>query len=116
MSLTTITVTGAFTRPDGTPAQGSVTATLSAPLTNGTAEVEANPVVGSLNALGQLVASTGLPFTLVANDDPATVPVGSHYTFLLDLDSQPLREFEAVISHSAPGATVDLSTLAPPEL
>jgi hypothetical protein len=114
MAFTTITITGSFTRPDGQPAQGTVTATLSEQLENGTAIIEPTPIAGVLNAAGQLKDSSGLqPFTVVANDDPATTPQGSEYQFVLELDSAPVKEFSAVVSHSAVGGTVDLSALDP---
>ncbi len=114
MSFTLITVTGTFTRPDGsTPTYGTVTATLSHRIQNGTSIAEPSPIVGALNQAGQLVAQSLQPFELIANDDPATAPAGSFYTFVVELDGCPVETFDAVIPHTAPSSTLDFSTLEP---
>jgi hypothetical protein len=114
MAFTQITLTATFTRPDGSAAQGKVTATLSQAIQNGTAILDPTPVVGILNAAGALQNSSGVrPFTLEANDDPATLPQGSTYAFVVELDSAPVREFEAIVPHTASAGTIDLSALEP---
>lgn len=112
MALTQITLTGTLTRPDGTPAEGTFTATLSGTMTNGTTVVEPAPLSGVLGASGP-TNQAGQPFLLTAIDDPGTTPTDRYYTFLLELDGVPLDPFTAAISHTAPGGTVDLSTLIP---
>lgn len=112
MAFTVITITASFDRPDGQPASGTVTATLSETIQNGTEVIDPTPIVGVLNSSGQLVNDSGLaPFTLVANDDPATTPAGSVYSFLVELDSAPVDDGSAVVPHTASAGTIDLSVL-----
>lgn len=111
MSFTTITITGSFERPNGEPAQGSIVATLSETIQNGTEIVEPNPVMGVLNGEGKLVSESLQPFTLAANDDTDTTPVGSTYTFLVELDTAPVRSFTATVPHAASEGKIDLSVL-----
>jgi hypothetical protein len=117
MPFTPITLTGGpFTRPDGTPAAGRLTVVLSAPMRNGSAQVDPTPLYGTLNAAGLLKDwSAAGPLVLEANDDPGTVPSAptASYEFSLELDGAPGLPFSAVISHSALGGTVDLSALMP---
>ena len=111
MAFTLVTITGDFVKPDGTPGQGTVTATLSEQMQNGAAVIEPTPVVGVLRQAGSLVNLSGLAFILEANDDPATTPVGSEYVFLIEVDSAPVSEFSAVVPHAAAAGTIDLSVL-----
>lgn len=113
MSLTAVTVTGTFTRADGSFASGTGTATLSHRIANGTTVIEPTPISFHLSPTGTVVNSAGTPLILEANDDTGTLPTGSFYSFVLDFDSAPVDPFDAVVSHSAPGGTVDLSTLIP---
>lgn len=113
MAFTNITITATEERPDGTPAQGSVTVTLSERITNSGVSVDPTPITGTLNTSGQLVNSSGHPFVVVANDDTGTTPAGSFYSFVVEFDNAPLDQFDAVVSHTAGGGTVDLSALWP---
>jgi hypothetical protein len=113
MALTTITITGTFTRPNGEPDQGTITATLSEVIQNGTTIIEPTPILGTLNTEGKLVNESLLPFTLVANNDTATEPAGSTYNFLVQLDNAPVRSFSAVVPHTAVEGKIDLSVLDP---
>jgi hypothetical protein len=112
MAFTPITITGTFTKPDGSAASGTVTAILSMPLENGTAQVTPTPIVGILDASGALKDDSGLaPFVLEANDDTGTTPAGSTYEFLIELDSAPVRAFSAVVPHAT--SPIDITTLEP---
>ena len=112
MAFTTVTITGSYETPAGQPAQGVITATLSEPIQNGTTQIDPTPIQGQI-VDGQVMDNSGeLPFTLVANNDPATLPVGSSYQFTVELDNAPLQEFNAVVPYTAPSGTVDLSALA----
>lgn len=106
--LTTVIVTGTFERPDGTPAEGSVIATLTAPIKNGTTSVVPTPEVGIIQA-GKLLAQSLGAFSLIANDDVGTEPAGTEYVFVIELDGAPVREFFAVVPHTA--GTVDITAL-----
>jgi len=113
MAFTPVTITGTFVNPDGTPANGTVTATLLTELQNGTTTLSPRPITGVLIAGGLLKLSTGAPMVLDANDDVGTTPTNSYYTFRITLDGAPSTTFSAVVSHSAPGGTVDISALVP---
>jgi hypothetical protein len=89
MTLTTVTITGTFERENSQPSQGTITARLNHPLTNATENIENTPILGELNAEGKLVAQSGEPFTLVANDDSGTEPAGTVYQFALLIDTAP---------------------------
>jgi hypothetical protein len=113
MAFTPITLTGTFTEPDGSAVSGTGSATLSHRIANGTTIIEPTPIALELSPTGTVVNSAGQPLILEANDDPGTEPQGSFYSFVLEFGSAPIDPFEAVISHLAPGATVDLSALIP---
>lgn len=111
MAFTFITVTGTFTRADGSPSQGTVQAALSEPLRNGVVLLERVPAEGRLNDEGKLVNLAGEPFRLAATDDPATVPAEGSYEWTLQIDEAPVRSFFAALKHAAPEGKVDLSEL-----
>lgn len=117
MALTAIIITGSgfeFERADGSPAQGSVSATLSETMQNGTVVVDPSPITGMFAAAGLKDQSGELPFTLLATDDPGTTTQSgtpAFYRFVIALDSALVQEFSAVVSHLAAGGTVDLSAL-----
>lgn len=111
MAFTLITVTGRFTREDGTPSQGTVTAELTQSLHNAAWDIDRVPLTGRLNSEGHLMNLAGEPFRLVATDDAGTTPAGATYQFTLQIDDAPPRAFYAVLPHTAPGATVDISEL-----
>lgn len=112
MAFTQITLTGTLSRPDGTSSEGTFTATLSGTMTNGSTVVEPVPLAGILTSSGP-TDQAGQPFTLDAVDDTGTEPTDRFYTFVIEADDAPIDPFTAVISHLAPGGTVDLSTLIP---
>ena len=111
MAFTAITITGTFVRPDGLPDQGTITATLSEPMTNSGETVEVEPILGMLNSEGELVAQSGEPFELFANDDVGTKPPGAEYAFVLQLDNAPVRAFSAAVPHAAAEGKIDLIEL-----
>lgn len=114
MTLTLITITGTFVQPDGTdPLTGKVTATLSEAIQNGTTTIEPQPRVGVLNSAGQLVNEAGTAFQLYANDDAATVPPGSTYEFVVEIENAPLRDGSVTVPHTAAAGTIDLTVLLP---
>jgi hypothetical protein len=113
VAFTQITITASFEHPDGTPAAGQVTASLSEPITNSGVTIDATSISGTLSHAGTLLNPEGQPFTLAATDDTGTTPAGAFYTFTLELDEQPIRAFDTAIPHTAPSGTLDLSTLEP---
>ena len=117
MAFTLVTITADELRPSGQPASGTLTATLSLSMKNGTEIIGPTPIAGII-AAGQLTDDSGeLPFQLEAVDDVGTTPTGptADYDFVLELDNAPLQTFTAVVSHTAPLVdgvpTVDLSVL-----
>lgn len=115
MALTVVTITGTFEVPSGgDPINVKLTAWLNKAFQNGTKVIEPEPIVGVANSSGQLVADDGeSPFTLVANDDAASTPPGSFYSFLIEVDNAPVRSFNAVVGHAT--SPIDLTALAPIE-
>jgi len=111
VSFTTITITTTEIRPNGEPAQGTVTATLSEPITNGTTTIDPTPILAELNGEGKLKAQSGEAFTLVANDDTGTTPEGSEYTFLIEIADAPVRSFKAIVPHTATEGKITLAEL-----
>jgi hypothetical protein len=76
--------------------------------------IDPTPVAGVLDVTGALKDASGLqPFTLVANDDSGTTPQGSEYSFVIVLDSAPVRQGSAVVPHTATLGTIDLDVLLP---
>jgi hypothetical protein len=111
MAFTSITITSTELCPDGSPAAGTVTATLTQQMVNGSDVAEPTPVAGVYDDAGQLQSDTGVePFVLLANDDPGTTP-GAMYRFTIEIDSAPVRTGIASVPHDAAGATIDLSVL-----
>jgi hypothetical protein len=113
MAFTTITLTGQFYNPDGTPAHGTVTATLDTAITNSDHTIEPTPITGIINSTGQLVAVTGEPFTLTANNDSATLPTGTFSYFTVTTVGAAPQSFTAIIPYNAPSSTIDVSALVP---
>lgn len=111
MAFTLITITADEVEPNQQNASGTLTAALSEAISNGVQVAEPEPVSGIITN-GQLYDSSGVqPFKLVANNDPATTPQGSTYSFVVQVGSAPVREFTAVVPYNATGATIDLSAL-----
>lgn len=113
MALTLITITYTPFQHGETPTQGTVVATLSQTIQNGAVVASTDPFVGYFSETGTLVDDEGDVFDVPANDDVGTLPAGSFYTFVIEQDNARVRQFEAVVSHLAPGGVVDLSTLEP---
>lgn len=112
MSFTLITVTATYETPEASEAaSGTITATLRHTLRNGTTQIDPTPVLGVLNADGQLVLQNGRAFELAATDDPGTTPSGVSYEWTVKLDNAPVQSFFAPLSHLT--SPVDLSTLEP---
>jgi len=133
--FTLITVTGQWQNPDGSPLQGTVTARLDRQIANSGKIAAAIPVVFTLDSTGALVGNPGssasqvdpppspLPAQLVANNDTGTEPPGSTYHWVIQVGGTPSPqmvgynsppiEFDHILDHAAPGATVDIGTMLP---
>lgn len=107
MAFTDVTVTGTYHTEAGAPASGTVTFTLSEPITNSGVTVAAVPVEATLDASG------GLSQVLPANDDTDTAPAGSTYVVIEDITGAPTRTYTIVVPSAATGGTVTLAELMP---
>ncbi len=105
--FTQITVTGTFTNSDGTAAAGEVVFTLSKPMNNNDVIEEVSPVVVTLSGAGTISQ------VLSANDDTGTTPTDAQWVVIENITGASHREYNVTIPHTAPGGTVDLSTLDP---
>jgi hypothetical protein len=113
MALTSITITATETAPSGGEATGTITATLSEQIQNATTTIEPEPILGELVG-GKLLNQAHKAFTLYANDDAATSPAGTYYSFVVQVAGAPVREFTAIIKHTAAEGKVDITELETP--
>lgn len=115
MAFTTVVVVGQWEREDGSPSQGTVTATLDREIHNDALMIGRVPALGRLNNEGRLVNDAGEPFRLYATNDPDTEPTSAAYQWTLQIDESPVRSFFAPLPHDAPEVegvpTIDLSEL-----
>lgn len=100
MAFTPITVQATRQNADNTPASGNITFTLNAEMLNGIDSVQPAPILGVLNANGQLVAQNGQPLILLANDDTGTTPNLPTAAYLVteQIDGSPLVQYSVIIS------------------
>lgn len=104
MAFTPVEVTGTFKGANKEALAGRISATLSTPIQN--ADVSISPTKIVSNLVGGV-----LSMNLVANNDPATLPVGSFYTFRIELQRTESREFKALVEYNVPEGKVDISKL-----
>ena len=104
-SFSHITVTRDYNLATGDSPSGFVYFTPSTWLVNNKVTLGPAPVTAALDSLGQISIS------LVANNDPGTVPPASFYTVREAILGQPTRTYKVAIPYNATNATVDLSTL-----
>jgi hypothetical protein len=106
-AFTLVRVTGTFTGQAGQPASGTVTFTLTQPMSNGNVIVPPQPIVAILNSAGHFSV------WLYANDDPETVPQGVQYGVTEQIVGAQPRDFYIAVSREQ--NPVDLSALTPAE-
>lgn len=107
--FTPVTITGTYENPDGTSANGTITATLSSPLRNGVDQVTVMAFTGVVHD-GQFVRDlSDAPFIAYATDDEGTVPTDATYAFVILLDDQSPRGFTCVLPHAT--SPVDITVL-----
>ena len=108
MALTRIIVTGAWENLRGAIATGTVTFQLSCGISDGASLFYTmDPVVETLDEFGAI--SIRIP----ANDDPNTLPIGSHYIVTEKINGF-VHTYFVIIPHTAYGGTVSLAFLAQP--
>lgn len=104
MSLTTVTVTGKWARPDGTVPTGRVTFSPTSAMQNaGDDQFVVSAVEAALDAQGEISVD------LYATDDADTSPADATYTVTEWIDGTK-RQYEVEINAAA--GTVDLADLA----
>lgn len=107
--LTVDTLTGTYLHQDGTPAIGQVTFTLSEIIFDSFSNqiVMPVPITVVLDDNGQF------SFSIIANNDPITMPQGSDYVVTEELVGVAPRTYTITVPSSAAGGTVDISSLQP---
>lgn len=113
----------AFTMVTLTVGAGYRTALGDVPLTR----IRATPLVEMTNGVKTVAQEVIMPIaangsttrTLAATTDPATTPAGNAYSFVVESDGRPVRQFVATVPHNA-GSTVAVDSLvaltSPPNL
>ena len=86
--VTAITVTGTWTRPDGSqaPASGGVTFQLAQPIT----DAGGNVIVAATTTQAQLDSQGSISVDLAATDEPGTFPRGNTYTVIESIEGAPV--------------------------
>src|ERR1035437_250085 len=106
--ITFITVTGEWASLRGVVATGTVTFQLSCGISDRASRFYTiDPVVEPLDEFGAI--SIRIP----ANDDPNTLPIGSHYIITEKINGT-VHTYFVIIPHTAYGGTVSLAFLAQP--
>ncbi len=110
MSFTPITVLADRVSPDGTPAVGTITFTLNAPMTNGVEVAEPTPILGR-EASGALTTFANEPLVLLAVDDLGTTPTDPAADYLVtESFDGATASYSVIISHTATVAETAGST------
>ena len=101
VSFTPISVQATRRNPDGSPASGTISFSLNAEMLNGVESVQPFPILGVLNPDGQLVAQSGQPIVLLANDDPGTTPASPSASYVVqeNIDGSSNVEYSVIIPH-----------------
>ena len=100
-----VTITGAFTGPDATPATGTVRFTLVPPVR----VADTGPLVaGSVTVTLDPDGAFSVP--LFANTDPTVLPAGSYYV-VQEAISGARGEYAVTVPHDA-GSPLELAALA----
>lgn len=107
MSFTSIELVGTFNTQTGEPAAGTITFTLTQPMTNGDVVIPAEPVTVTLDEHGHF------SITLLANDDTGTIPANVQYGVTEQIAGAQPRDYFINVSHTT--SPVDISTLMPGE-
>jgi len=109
--VSAITVTGTWTRPDGSqaPASGGVTFQLAHPIT----DPDGNVIVAAQTVSADLDANGSISVDLAATDEPGTSPIGNTYYVIESIEGSPRRTYSIEVPHDATNATIDLADVAP---
>jgi hypothetical protein len=109
--VSAITVTGTWTRPDGSqpPASGGVTFQLAHPIT----DPDGNVIVAAQTVSADLDANGSISVDLAATDEPGTSPKGNTYYVIESIEGQPRRTYSIIVPYDATNSRVDLADVAP---
>jgi hypothetical protein len=109
--VTAITVTGSWTRPDGSqaPASGGVTFQLAHPIT----DPDGNVIVAAQAVSATLDNNGSISVDLAATDEPGTSPRGNTYYVIESIEGSPRRTYSIEVPHDATNSRVDLADVAP---
>jgi len=109
--VSAITVTGTWTRPDGSqaPASGGVTFQLAHPIT----DPDGNVIVAAQTVSADLDANGSISVDLAATDEPDTRPQGNTYYVIESIEGQPRRTYSIEVPHDAFNQTIDLAEVSP---
>jgi hypothetical protein len=105
MAFTTVEVTGRYLTPTGEPATGSLTFTLTQPMSNSGVQVDPAPTITTLNEDGAFAVE------LYANDDTETVPTGVQYGVTEQIEEAQPEDYFVQVSHLT--SPVDIANLRP---
>lgn len=105
MAFSTATITHSFINADTTPASGSVRATLTKMMQNGTTSIVPASITANLNASGVL------SLVLTSNADAGTTPTDAQWRLDLDILGAENQEYFIVVPTG--GGSIDLGTLIP---
>jgi len=109
--VSAITVTGTWTRPDGSqaPASGGVTFQLAHPIT----DPDGNVIVAAQTVSADLDANGSISVDLAATDEPGTSPRGNTYYVIESIEGQPRRTYSIEVPYDANNATIDVADALP---
>lgn len=104
--LTVVTLIGTYQTAAGNPGSGTLTFTLTAPISNQGTIIPASPITVTLDPTGSF------SIDLFATDDQDTIPTGVWYGVTEQLTGMQPRDYFILVS-SAATQPVEISTLTP---
>jgi len=110
MAFTTITVTGSYTKADGTTAaSGNVTFLATNPMTDSSNDAIVSPtlVTGTLNNAGTFSVS------LTATNDSTTSPSGTTYEVTENIDEAGQVKYNISVPYNSASSTLNLADVTP---
>jgi len=110
MAFTTITVTGSYTKADGTTAaSGNVTFLATNPMTDSSNNAIVSPtlVTGTLNNAGTFSVS------LTATNDSTTSPSGTTYEVTENIDEAGQVKYNISVPYNSASSTLNLADVTP---
>ena len=109
MAFTLVTVEGLYLLPNGSPASGSVSFTLTAPMRDASTEITITPT----EQIAALDASGSISLSLYANDDPTTQPDGVTYEVNERINETGYNKYFITVNHDTPLGIFSLADVIP---